>query len=394
MRISLKKNLVPLILILPALLISPVRDQLDFLLIFENYNSYFLSIIILLTPFFLFKFLLKKKFEIPILGSILLFCFLNLTNLESQEGLNIFISVLSPILLSYLMVYSASSSQITDIIKIFLKVFILYILLNIILFKSGFLPENEQNRMGGSFAEIVSLSYSLVILLPLYYYFFKDQKIYQVLFLAIAIYAIYLTQTRTSIYLAVIFLFYIIYQKYKNSSFIILLGLLLTLGLLLIEYYVISKTSSRIFNFNNIERINSIFTGITFFWDQNFLDKLIGVGFNEFYKYEEWIKNGQNFWDNKFFYKNNISLIQPHNSYIWFLVESGFLGLLLIFNLLIRKLHFQISYDSIHHFLNLSGFLIIICCFFDSTLLLYPNVTLLFWFLIFSRIRLANTLKQ
>ena len=232
----------------------------------------------------------------------------------------------------------------------------------------------------------VILGYTIVIIISLIFIIRdKQQSIKYYLQLSILIFVSFATGSRGSMWPVSLLVLIFILQNRNIKKKIIIINMLLILVIiirpinLIIEYVPrfgmnISSDSARVYT-----ALNSLII-----FSQESIDKiLLGFGVGQFFPYQQWQILFNPYISNIFYYKGYPLLVQPHNTYIYLLLESGLLGLILFMNIIIYciriclKKQLPILRNGI-----ISILLLLLLCFFDSLLVIHPASSSQLWFII------------
>lgn len=204
---------------------------------------------------------------------------------------------------------------------------------------------------------------------------------------------IYITGTRSAVWALLIALIIILLLNIKSSirlvsSMAFLISILIFLiSITNVKYdRFVTKSNSR--QLSQIEAINSSLSSVESIF--------VGKGLSNFFPYERYYKSSQSseFNDrsveNIFYYENKEILVEPHSTFVWIFVETGLIGLILFFALLLRPIKVSLVvlknikiFDN--YLIGLSLFCVITCLtnFMGSFLINEPYVSVLCWFLFF-----------
>lgn len=109
-----------------------------------------------------------------------------------------------------------------------------------------------------------------------------------------------------------------------NRSIVTLIFAFLIMGL-----FDFQTIFPRLFLFGNNSRVSAIVGNLGAYQTFSFLEQLLGKGIGMFYPYQLWLLDNSLacFHDyNRFFYNGVSLLVQPHNTYVYVLMETGLLG--------------------------------------------------------------------
>lgn len=114
-------------------------------------------------------------------------------------------------------------------------------------------------------------------------------------------------------------------------------------------------------------------------------DILFGKGLEKVFPYQEWVngmvRDSATYAQRSFIVHDGVSfIVQPHNTYIYILVELGLVGLILFLLIFIKYLVCGIKKHSITSVLLL--FIIMFVNLFDSVIIVEPGVGMVLWLLV------------
>lgn len=403
-----KELFVCFILLSPAIMVSSVRDLLSL-----NFYGYHLNGFVFIIVFFIlflaitnqniFKSILQSSFYSRSLVFMIFFVMLCIANgmNETDWKIQIFGYVLTsvaPFFLAITLVNYLKTEQALNVIVKFLLMFSIYLIVNIVYWlfylnviqaaSSGF----SFKRMGGSYASEVILGYTIALLYPLLLYLIEHiRKTVKTNYFIISIFvfsyilAAFLTGSRGAVWFTCVYtLIYIIFTTRKKFiKFVLTLFCVIVFLVVVKEQIFVGKLLSVM----DQSRSTSSYAGITYWLNFEFPDKIFGSGFGSIYPYQQWISEGGKTWDNYFYLGGISSVVQPHNSFIWILLECGFLGFLCFF-WVIAETVIKSLFVAQNKFV--SKILVVIYLFtfiilngLDSVLIIEPRVATLWWFVLF-----------
>lgn len=192
------------------------------------------------------------------------------------------------------------------------------------------------------------------------------------------------TGTRGGIWPAFVLLFVIlITNKRKNINY----ALMLFFGLGIYAFNVFDYAAQlfpRVKLLSESGRYTSLLSGLEAFKQMDFSQVLFGTGLGNFFPYQKYC-NFHVLGDNTFFYNDIVFFVQPHNTYIYLLLEVGLVGLL-VYAWLIKKIisppkHIRLETNGLRW--NVVGMIFILMGFIESTVLIHPGVAGLWWLVLF-----------
>jgi hypothetical protein len=174
----------------------------------------------------------------------------------------------------------------------------------------------------------------LITLLTIYILFKVDDK-KAILIASTSILAILFTYSRFSIIVLFLFVLYRIYMsKYKKYIFyFVALFLIVSYSFGLIERFLNDDNSGI------SDRALMLTASIEYFLDLDLLDKIFGVGSNQLIFLSDEVFNASDFNKNPYSYG-------PHNAYIFYLINYGFIGFSLLIIFIFKFIKLKNSTES------------------------------------------------
>ena len=151
---------------------------------------------------------------------------------------------------------------------------------------------------------------------------------------------------------------------------------------------IIYSYAPRLMNLNvsESERFVTWGNAVSIFNDGNIIQMLFGRGFGHFFPYQHWLKNydlanrySKTF--NLFSYNGKLLLVQPHNITIYFLLEGGLVGTLLLVLYWIRIFIKSSKMKNLREMLFLIA--VVVVTQYDSLLIVQPGAAFIVWLLVF-----------
>ena len=206
----------------------------------------------------------------------------------------------------------------------------------------------------------------LITLLTIYIIFKVDDK-KAILIASTSFLAILFTYSRFSIIVLFLFVFYRIYMsKYKKYViYFLILLLIVSYSFGLIERFLNDDNSGI------SDRILMVTASIEYFLDLDLLDKIFGVGSNQLIFLSDEVLNFSEFNKNPYSYG-------PHNSYIFYLINYGFMGFSLLILFIFKFIKLKNSSES-RKFVLISFLLLN----FSTDLFFNHSVSWLFYLILF-----------
>lgn len=142
----------------------------------------------------------------------------------------------------------------------------------------------------------------------------------------------------------------------------------------------------RLLLFSNESRLATVVDNLGVFTTQPFLEQLLGSGIGMFYPYQLWLSNSSlacfhNY--NHFFYNGVSLLVQPHNIFVYVLMESGVLGLALFTFTIIKAISGKKTTKGkttlVYKMFVITSFFLL---FVEATFFVEPGSASLWWFIL------------
>lgn len=397
-----KSTLVIMILFSSVVFVEPVRKIFKPTIGMSYVTSFgtFLLILSLVLLFFTPVHLLKsKKRALGYFLPIFLFSVLTISHnlyFKTDFVTGYSVTVLTPLFVAFFLILMIDKNEVNEVLFKITKLFSIYLIINIIYWalflRTKLDPSSGLSfaRMGGTLAPTVLLGYTILLIFPLIFVFFKNSyKKFMIPVIILFVVAAFLTGSRGALWFILLeLIIFLLLTKYKNKTLTIFSIILLAfVGLSLLLNKGIGF--DRFFMLEHSSRTESWATGLYYWTNLDFIKQLLGTGFGTVYPYQEWVSNGSNVWYNYFYLNGRFSIVHPHNSYVWVLAELGVIGLLLFIQpiiragiLIIRKcLTIGFSVDDLPFLLVFLNFILVNML--SSALIHTPSVALLWWFLLF-----------
>ena len=145
-----------------------------------------------------------------------------------------------------------------------------------------------------------------------------------------------------------------------------------------------SANIARIISFEDLSRVQTTENALAVYIKQPLYRILFGAGLGNFFPYQYWSLLVQSRARNTFSVDGLQLLVQPHNSYIYMLVENGLIGLFFLIAVIVRVLkRIGNAEQSNYRYLLMIVLAIVFVNFFDSILFVQPGVAGNVWFILF-----------
>lgn len=238
-------------------------------------------------------------------------------------------------------------------------------------------PSIRFNPPGGG---SVIFGYSVVLYLSLMFYLKEHINLFCFsLYTLIMLIAVIGTQSRAAMWPALLLLMiHILFSRKQNRFMLVLSIILFGVGLLslLILPVVLQEIAPRLLQREEYARSLS-FSGVKLiFSEAPLFNKLFGFGLGNVFEYQKWliaVQEGTKLTGDIFInYRGGIILIQPHNTYFYYLLETGVVSLLLFLLPFLKYLWKAIRRYQFWYFVFIISILFINA--FDSVLIVEPGV--------------------
>lgn len=272
--------------------------------------------------------------------------------------------------------------------KIGIGFYCLYLVLNIVIniSKYGFSIENGEirSRLLSPGGGPVILGYTIVLVLT-YMLSIRDNisipKFY--VYISVLIIGSLFTGSRGSIWTILLIILFYFLVKNKNKLFFIIN--LFILGFSFLAFKPINHITSfvpRIMNLDGGSRTVTLYNSLELFAKQPISNILFGTGISGFFPYTNWLTNHGTVENNTFIYNGKILLVQPHNTYLYLLIETGLIGLLIFVIIFIMFfVNLEDGKNKFYHYLVVFSALLLNN--FDAIFLVQPSASSLWWLILF-----------
>lgn len=392
------EKLLPLIFILPYAEISLIQDKFDL----KESSSYLpasVFLVLVFTFFYLISFpkknncTFKEKRIISLLyiASIYLILqniIMSMTKLDMPytttmyQMLHIVVPLLCTVVIYKFIIFNNVNTQkfFSRGIALFSFYLIICSIINIAEYGFSF---NDGSRLISPGGGATILGYSISLVLALIYCKKPLSRKRELICSSILLIATFLTGTRGGIWPSiVIFLFILLNDKNKNINIILfcfLMCIVLVVGILAVP----TDFAPRFFSTESVNRMATFSNSLLVFKDFSFFEKIFGKGLGNFFPYQQWRVLSLSGWVSNVFTFSGVSLlVEPHNTYVMSLLETGIFGLalLIIFLILIFSLVKDIEKSSRFRYIVIWALFSLLCVI-ESTIFIQPAVCFL-WLII------------
>lgn len=184
----------------------------------------------------------------------------------------------------------------------------------------------------------VILGYT-VALVTILWLCFRDEsfKIWHIIIFVSSVVLSIATGSRGSMWPLFAVLFFYFASKKGHISPIKLLFIFL-FGTIIVLSFDLSNLIPRFYDIKDGSRVTTVLKGFEAFKHFNFIEMIFGKGIGNFFPIQEWNVDKSIFYNyNQFYFEGITLLVQPHNSYIYTLLEGGIIGLC-FFVLVLKKI--------------------------------------------------------
>lgn len=402
---SLRGLMAGAMLISPALFISPIRS---FFLIEANeirilpFATFLLSVVLILSVIYLGqlgRLTREKRISLIAFAIVAMIVIVNLVISENRPAtLGCLANIFSPFLAAVLIVRFSNRESFEFSLRIFSIAFVVYLVANLaiwILILNKKLPNSpglSYARMGGTFSEPVTLGYAIASLCPIILFYISAMKNAKVRAVGIpsAVLVLFISTIATGTRGGVIILsIYVLAWLISKKRFKLIISLIL-LTILISPIKRFDLTIDRFRDLTDEGRTSTSAIGLEYWVDSDLNNKVFGYGFGNVYPYNLWLQQNE-YSNNIFFLGSDFSFVQPHNSFIWLLLEGGILYLMASLIMIVFDLKLALFFmfarnrvidrekaRAIFFFLVF----IILVNNLDSILIIYPNISFLIWYLL------------
>lgn len=400
---SLCEKFLALVFIIPYIEVSFIRELLE-------YKSYdilvpasisvlgLISIMLLVFIFFGRSKVKLREFYPVIFVKVILDIIILIRGLYLQD-INIFLSQFIRFAIPFyyamlvIKIIKMYKLNIINISKTGIFYFSLYIVTNIAINfnKYGFVLFNgtDKSRLISPGGGPVIFGYTIVIVMSYLLYYKKYlSKQYNNIIITILLIGGVLTGSRGAIWpILILTLIYLISYKDLRKT-VIAFTLLVSVFIVFNPIDFLGDIIPRILNFSLGGRGNTTINAINVFKEQSLLLMLFGVGLSACFPYQLWsiskssVSNIISY--NTFLYNSQVLLVQPHNTYIYLLIETGILGLTLFLLIIVFSIKIIKQQNIIGKcYKYITVILIFGLNYLDSVFMIEPGSAGLWWVLLF-----------
>lgn len=421
-KLDARALIVTLILMSPSLLVGPLRRPLTVNLengVIPPFGTVLLILFLVTSPILLALWIRScriGRYRRILMVETLFIILAVAVDLSSSDGepksLPFLLTAIPPLYLAVALRAFTGAARVKRVWLQFIITLTVYLVVNIIVWAVYFAPQQgpspglSYRRMGGTLAPDVLLGYLITTTLPVELYFIDTRggkpTFADIATIFVLLLASFLTGSRGSLWFSLLSLM-IWAVKGRRLSKIAFLSVLALAALLVIRMSGVEI--GRFAMAQDTSRTSSWQAALVYWSRLPLLDKIVGAGWGRVYPYYDWIRNGQPTWDNQFYLGEMISIVHPHNAFIWALVEGGIAGAILffwpfwevVFACLIRSAGSKSKsgrFSGQNLLLWVAIALLIAFNALSSALIHTPNVALIWWFLLLSMPALFEESEQ
>lgn len=198
-------------------------------------------------------------------------------------------------------------------------------------------------------------------------------------------------------------LLFLVKGKAKKLVFILILFCLLCALLIQMDILsLINPSTSRLFSLDSGGRVGTWISSIDIFGQSSFREKMLGFGAGKVFPLVEWesvpVEIRYSVYEGSYnlvWFMGKRILVQPHNTFVYLLLEYGLLGtsvLLVYIVSYLKKIKNDSSKSSLFKYLFLGLFILLNC--FDSILIVVPAIAQLWYFCMFAVVSYKTPTKS
>lgn len=244
------------------------------------------------------------------------------------------------------------------------------------------------HRLQSPGASSVTLAYTCVLFFTLFFFLEKDiNRFVWITSLILNLIIVCLSGSRLAFWLSIPTLIIILISGVKKSIYLkstIFIGAVIILALIMPN---LENRLPRLFTFSDDARMNMRDQGLESWRKESLSDKLFGAGSATKYPIQLWLSMGGTI-ENSMTLNAYDVIAQPHNTFIYLLVEYGIIGsILFLFPLILAIYNLAVNFKTLPISLAFKLFyslmLFVICNMFDAMLLANPGHAMFWWFYLF-----------
>lgn len=271
--------------------------------------------------------------------------------ISNENAQNFYIGAMTifPFCLTLLIIFSLSYEERCNIFYYSVFLFFPYLLISLAYWIYVLQPLNNPSfglpylRMGNALASTVYLGFIIVAFISFFLFIensrTKPRPTFIILGLVTGFLSILATGSRSGILLFMgLGLFAVVFRT-KRLIRRVLTGIVLVILVVLLLRFGDVK-DYRFFSLDISDRYSSWVSSADQLLRSEPSSILLGFGWGRVYPYWQWVEEGSRVWDdqNIFYLNQRISLVSPHNSFLWIAIEGGIILFAVLFFLIARGL--------------------------------------------------------
>lgn len=401
-----------LVLLSPSLLVGPVRKELALNLadgVVPPFGTVLIALFILTMPWLLalwYRACRVGTYRRTLTAGIMFSVLVALVDLGRADGrlkaLPFLLTAMPPLYMAVALHALIGDKRVQKTWLLFLSSFTVYLAVNICVWATYLAPGRGPSyglsfaRMGGSFAPEVLLGYLIAAILPMKLYLVDARggrlTFADTITIGILLLSSFLTGSRGSVWLSLFGLTcWVVGKRHLGTA--MFLGAVLGGGFAV--SHLVGVEAVRLTMFEDPARTSSWQAALVYWSKLPLLEKVVGSGWGRVYPYQEWLQAGAFAWENRFYLGEMVSIVHPHNAFIWALVEGGLVGVILFF-WPVWEVIASCAVGTVKHIggrgkpsnqtamIWLALAMLILNNVLDAGVIHSPNVALVWWFSLFS----------
>lgn len=174
-------------------------------------------------------------------------------------------------------------------------------------------------------------------------------------------------------------------RKISYRKLLVAVGLIFVI-MIINPIEIVSHVMPRLLSNTDSSRINSAIGTFSIFTALEPSQIIIGFGPGDFFPYQAWVNRnvvaGTSAGNmNNFFYDGIMMLVQPHNSFIYYIMELGIIGLFTVLFILVKNVHLMNPENRVNRIVLIG--VITLANLLDSIFIVEPGVSFVMWLIVF-----------
>lgn len=296
-----------------------------------------------------------------------------------------YLPIVYALILSFILINEDKDNNKT--ILTFIYFFSVYVVLNIIINISVYdysffdINSSDSDRLISPGGGPVIFGYSIALVYALLFFIRRTISIRKYIIIAtILIIGSFFTKSRGSMWVVVVITFVSMITNKNMKMNVIIFSIAVVLVPIL--YLLIQEYVPRFFIFGDNSRANTLTNSLQIFLNYNAGEILTGKGLGQLFQYNQYAESRSWGWvPNVFIYQGYQLLVQPHNTWLYILMEMGILGtIILLFLIFAIPLYKNDRKYKIELFIFIATFIFLNM--FDSILMIEPGSAAMWWFIL------------